>query len=109
MEPKFSILIAAYNVEKYISKSINSVLSQIYKDYELIGGIQKGDKFYLGVKSVSSKYEIPSDSLVQKYAGRDELVRYQTVTGAAALFSGDNSGKTNAFLFFRFKIYYMWM
>ena len=36
MGPKFSILIAAYNIEKYISKSINSVLSQSYKDYELI-------------------------------------------------------------------------
>ena len=36
MEPKFSIVIASYNIEKYISKSINSVLSQSYKDYELI-------------------------------------------------------------------------
>lgn len=33
---KFSIIIAAYNIEDYIEKSIKSVLSQTFKDYELI-------------------------------------------------------------------------
>ena len=37
MEKKrFSIIIPAYNVEKYVSKAIDSVLSQNFKDYELI-------------------------------------------------------------------------
>ena len=93
----YNVVASAYDENDSVFLTYQFQLND--KDYELIGGIQKGDKFYLGVKSVSSKYEIPSDSLVQKYAGRDELVRYQTVTGAAALFSGDNSGKTNAFLF----------
>lgn len=35
-EKRFSIIIAAYNIEKYIEKSIESVLSQTFKDYELI-------------------------------------------------------------------------
>ena len=33
---KFSIIIAAYNIENYIERSIKSVLSQSYKNYELI-------------------------------------------------------------------------
>ena len=36
MKRKFSVIICAYNIEKYISKAINSVLEQTFKDYELI-------------------------------------------------------------------------
>lgn len=34
--PKISILMATYNSEKYIEKTIRSILSQSYKDFELI-------------------------------------------------------------------------
>ena len=34
--PKISIIVPIYNIEKYISKCIDSVLSQTYKDWELI-------------------------------------------------------------------------
>ena len=33
---RFSIIIAAYNIEKYVERSIKSVLSQNFKNYELI-------------------------------------------------------------------------
>lgn len=33
---RFSVIIPAYNVQDYISKAINSVLEQDFKDYELI-------------------------------------------------------------------------
>lgn len=33
---KVSVVITAYNVEKYIEKAINSVLNQTYKDIELV-------------------------------------------------------------------------
>lgn len=33
---KFSIIVAAYNVEKYIEKTIQSITNQSYKNYELI-------------------------------------------------------------------------
>ena len=36
MKPKFSIIIPAYNVEKYIDEAIRSVLNQNYDNYEII-------------------------------------------------------------------------
>ncbi|MDD4689440.1 MAG: glycosyltransferase family 2 protein [Eubacteriales bacterium] len=35
-EPTLSIILAVYNVEKYITRAINSILSQDYEDYEII-------------------------------------------------------------------------
>ena len=34
--PKISIIVPIYNIEKYISKCIDSILAQTYKDWELI-------------------------------------------------------------------------
>ncbi len=36
MQPLFSIIMPVYNVEKYLVQSIESILSQTFKDYELI-------------------------------------------------------------------------
>lgn len=36
MERKFSIIIAAYNGEKYISKVMKSIINQTYKNYEIL-------------------------------------------------------------------------
>ena len=36
MEKLFSVVIASYNREKYIRQTIDSVLSQTFKDYEII-------------------------------------------------------------------------
>ena len=33
---RFSIIIPAFNVEKYINRAIDSVLNQNFKDFELI-------------------------------------------------------------------------
>ena len=35
-EKRFSIIITAYNIEKYIEKSIESVKNQTFQNYELI-------------------------------------------------------------------------
>ena len=35
-QPKYSIIIAAYNIEEYIERAIESVENQTYKNYELI-------------------------------------------------------------------------
>lgn len=34
--PKLSVIIPAYNVEKYIERCINSILNQTYRDFEII-------------------------------------------------------------------------
>ena len=36
MQPKVSIIVPIYNVEKYIHKCIDSILSQTFTDFELI-------------------------------------------------------------------------
>lgn len=36
MEKRFSIIICAYNIERYIQKAIKSVLTQTYNNYEII-------------------------------------------------------------------------
>lgn len=36
MDIKFSVIIASYNIEDYIKRSIESVLSQTFKNYEII-------------------------------------------------------------------------
>ena len=33
---KFSIIIPSYNCEKWITKTLDSIFSQTFKDYELI-------------------------------------------------------------------------
>jgi len=35
-KPKISVIMAAYNTEKYIAESIESILNQTYKDFEFI-------------------------------------------------------------------------
>ena len=36
MEKRFSVIISAYNIEKYIKRAIDSVLNQTFKNFELI-------------------------------------------------------------------------
>lgn len=54
MQPKFSIIIAAYNIENYIAKCIESVLTQTYSNYEVIV-VDDGSKD--GTKSKIREFE----------------------------------------------------
>ena len=57
-DPKISLIIPVYNVEKYIHKTIDSVLRQTFKDYEVIM-INDGstDNSLSALKEYASKYK----------------------------------------------------
>ena len=69
--PKFSIIVPVYNVEKYIGKCLNSIISQTYDDYELI--------------VVCDKSNDRSEEIVDKYASKENKIRkiYEENTGLA--------------------------
>ena len=55
-----SIILPCYNAEKYLTESINSILSQTYKDWELIiindGSIDDSDKIIRGFRDPRIRY-----------------------------------------------------
>jgi glycosyltransferase involved in cell wall biosynthesis len=55
--PRLSILIPVYNAEKFISKTIDSVLAQTYTDWELIIVEDKStDKSFDVIKQYETQY-----------------------------------------------------
>lgn len=60
MRPRFSIIVPMYNVEKYISQCIDSVLEQSFSDYELL--------------LIDDDSEDHSLQIAQKYAERDSRI-----------------------------------
>ena len=62
--PKFSIILPVYNVEKYIAKSITSILEQTYSDFELIIIID-------GSKD-------KSEAIAREFENRDDRVKVYT-------------------------------
>ena len=62
MNPFFSIIIPAYNVEKYIARAIKSVLSQSFQDYEIIivndGSVDKTSVIIDGYAKENKKIKI---------------------------------------------------
>lgn len=61
MKPKISVLTSAYNAEPYIGESIESILSQTFKDFELII-----------VDDCSTDKTL---KVIQKYAKKDKRIR----------------------------------
>ena len=69
-QPKVSVIVPVYNVEKYIEKSIISICVQDFSNYEIIivNDGTKDDSMKI-VDSVLSKYDIPYLIINQKNAG----------------------------------------
>ena len=61
MEDKVSIIIPVYNAEKFISKTIESVLSQSYKNWEML---------IMNDKSTDNSYEV-----ILKYSKLDDRIK----------------------------------
>lgn len=60
--PKISVLMSAYNSEKYISESIESILNQTFKDFEFI--------------IINDGSSDNTAKIIQKYAEKDERIRF---------------------------------
>ena len=60
--PKVSVIMPAYNVEKYIEEAIESILGQSFKDYEFV---------ILNDGSTDNTAEI-----IQKYANKDNRIKF---------------------------------
>ena len=61
INPKISIIIPAYNTEKYIEKCLNSIISQTYKNFEVVI-----------VDDCSTDNTL---SIVQNYASKDDRIK----------------------------------
>ncbi len=78
---KVSIVVPVYNVEKYISKCIDSILSQSYDDIEVL--------------IVNDGSTDNSDQIVRQYAKKDSRIKYFTQKNSG-LSSARNTGIKNS-------------
>lgn len=90
MEDKVSIIIPVYNAEKFISKTIESVLSQSYKNWEML---------IMNDKSTDNSYEV-----ILKYSKLDDRIKLINTERNMGVVKGRNTliematGKYIAFL-----------
>ena len=61
MNPKISVIVPVYNVEKYLRRCIDSILAQTFSDFELLL-IDDGSKDSSG-------------EICEEYAGKDARIR----------------------------------
>ena len=61
MNPKISVIVPVYNVEKYLCRCIDSILAQTFTDFELLL-IDDGSKDSSG-------------EICEEYAGKDARIR----------------------------------
>ena len=63
IKDKVSVIIPMYNAEKFISRTVESVVNQTYKNWELlIINDNSGDKSY---------------EIVKKYSEKDDRIKYR--------------------------------
>jgi glycosyltransferase involved in cell wall biosynthesis len=84
MNPIVSVLMTAYNREKFIAEAIESVLASTYKDFELI---IVDDCSKDNTVEIARKYEV-QDSRVRVYVNKDNLGDYPNRNRAASYAKG---------------------
>jgi glycosyltransferase involved in cell wall biosynthesis len=74
--PKISVLMPAWNAEKFIGEAIDSILSQTYKDFEFII-INDGstDIPFLKIKSICTSKKVFLFSIIQLVKIKNSKVR----------------------------------
>lgn len=80
--PMVSVVMPAYNAEKYVRQSIESVLAQTYKDFELL--------------VVEGNSPDRTASIIQEMAGKDERIVFLQVPKGAGVSAARNHGIVHA-------------
>lgn len=80
--PRFSILIPVYNVEKYLEDCLNSVINQTYKDFEVI--------------CVEDGSTDNSPKILEEFAKKDSRIKVVKHDGNKGLLAGRVTGVNNA-------------
>jgi len=80
--PKISVIMPAYNAEKFIAQSIESVLNQTFADFELL--------------IINDASTDDTEKIVQVYVLKDERVRLLQNTKGKGVAGGINTGLENA-------------
>lgn len=75
---KISVIIPVYNTGKYISKCLDSVLNQTFKDFEII--------------CINDASEDDSLSIIQKYAKSNEQIKYKNFEEHKGVSAARNCG-----------------
>ena len=78
MQPKISVIIPVYNVEKYVAACLDSVLSQSYRNIEVI--------------CVDDGGKDGSRAIVDAYAAKDERIRVLDLGGNRGIGPARNAG-----------------
>lgn len=90
--PKISIIMPSYNAEKYLSKSIDSILKQSFKDFEFIiiddGSIDN-------TKKILSKYK-KRDKRIKILTNKDNLGLQKTLNKGLKYAKGDYIARMDA-------------
>lgn len=80
--PKISVVMAAYNSEKYIRDSIESILNQTYKDFE-----------FLIVNDASTD---STEEIIKEYQSKDERIKLLQNVNGKGISGAANTGLDNA-------------
>ncbi|MBR3510480.1 MAG: glycosyltransferase family 2 protein [Alphaproteobacteria bacterium] len=76
--PKISVLMSAYNTEKYIAESIESILNQTFKDFEFI--------------IINDGSTDKTAQIIKKYAKQDKRIKFIDCKKNAGLIAALNKG-----------------
>ena len=99
----FSVIVAVYNVEQYLTECLESILAQTYKDYEVIlvddGSKDKSPQICDKYAEQYSQIQVIHKKNGGASSARNEVLNHST--GEYVCFIGDDDGVTKLMIFLR--------
>lgn len=92
MMPKISVIIPVYNVEKFLSRCLDSVLDQTFKDFEVV--------------CINDGSTDRSEEILQEYAKNDQRIKVFTQNNQGAAVARNKAlqyASGDFVFFFRFR------